>query len=502
MTDHFVPTQYSPPASALPSQLKPQAPIEIGLAHQLFLDDHLIAQKSSLHRRLNQPIKQRTPHLVADQMWEGKGVLFGCIVQVQDTWRLYYRASNGSAVSAADFQKQHGYGKNLLGMAQSADGIHFEKLPLPNAAVPGTNIVMDANMDDFCIIHDPHDPDPQQRFKMLASIDHWFDGLSVATSPDGIQWTWRQKFAVTKMGDRMSYWWDPVNQKHVAWSRNYAIHGQRSLVQVRSDQFLDWSDKVVSHPRLIVQAGSPDHPETEIYGGYGFHYHSLYIAYLEIYYKHNQRVDTQLACSRDGIHWKRLCENQQFHHIDAGGHVINTWKQVQSHDVFLPNGNHGEFDAYWVVPTFNPPILKQGKLHIHYEGRSSPHAAYGFKHVSGVMSGAMALATLREDGFVSLDATGLVGSLTTHVLKLPDKPAGIDINACPFITEPGYDPMEVGVDVLDAATQQVVDAFEYIGMPDADTTWLKLTATKPWPPLVQLQFRLRNARLYSFRMRT
>lgn len=502
MSSQFVPQQYTPPESAFAPPAKPAEPIEVGTAHQLFMDDFLIAQKSSIHRRLNQPMKERTPFLKADKPWEGGGLVFGCIVQVGDTWRLYYKSLVPNTMNSPEYIQERGYGKYLVCMAQSKDGVHFEKINLPNAAVPNTNVVMDVSMDDFCIVHDLEESNPQYRFKMLASVDNWFEGLSSATSPDGIVWTMQQKFTVTKLGDRMSYWWDPINRKHIAWSRNYAIMGDRIIVQANTPDFFNWQDRVESHPRILLQARTPDHPETEIYGGYGFYYHSLYIAYLEMYYKHEQRIDTQLACSRDGKSWHRMCVNDQFIASDAGGKVVNQYKRVQNHEIFIPNGSHGEFDAYWVVPTFNAPILKDGKLLIHYEGRSAPHAAHSFGAISKIMPAAMAMATLREDGFVSLDATGLVGTVTTHVLKLPADTQGMDVNVCPFNTQAQYDPMEVGVDIMDHEGGQIIDSFQLIGNPDPQITWHGLKATKPWPELVKIRFRLRNARLYSFRMRT
>ena len=125
--------------------------------------------------------------------------------------------------------------------------------------------------------------------------------------------------------------------------------------------------------------------------GLAFWYRSLFLACIEIFHVHLQRLDTQLAVSRDGHEWSRLCERE----------------------VFTANGEHGEFDAYWIVPTFNPPILEDQKLLIRFNGRDMSHSVPGLKHIPPGMYGAFGLSTLREDGFVGLDATGHTGMLET-----------------------------------------------------------------------------------------
>jgi len=187
--------------------------------------------------------------------------------------------------------------------------------------------------------------------------------------------------------------------------------------------------------------------------------------------------------------------------IDAGGNKINKIYSTHSRDIFLPNGRHGEFDGYWAVPTFNAPILRDGKLIIHYEGRPDPHTAAGFSHVPPAMSGAIGLSTLREDGFVSLDATGTTGIVLTRRLQIPAGARGLNINACVFNTRPGYIPMEIGVEILEPDSLKLVESFSYQGKPSENQTWLTLDATKSWPEVIQIRFYLQNARFYSFQVR-
>ena len=435
--------------------------IPISLESQLFADDHLIALRQSIHRRLNRPRKQREPFLVPDREWEGGSILYSCVVPNDDEYWLYYKAKRWSG------GRGEPYSNNPICLARSSDGIVFHKDPVDGAAVPDTNIVINDDIDDFTVLRD--NEDPERRFKLLSSRGNWRKGLTPASSSDGIRWTWGRDHAVRDFGDRCSYWYDPIREKHVAWSRNLPLYPDRIIVHTDSDDFDAWSD-----PRIAVMPDRLDHADVQIYGGYGFWYRSLYFAYLEIYHIEHQRLDTELACSRDGLTWHRLCE----------------------HDVFLPNGEHGEFDAYWAVPTFNPPILRDGRLLIHYGGRPDPHKQAGFDHVPPGMGGALAFAELREDGFVSLDATGAQGIIETRSLKLPERPRSLHVNICPFNVRPGYAPMDAVVEVFHSSGY-CLSAWQLHA--DPDRVWYRIPLDPEHPENVRLRFRLKNARLYSFR---
>ena len=220
-----------------------------------------------------------------------------------------------------------------------------------------------------------------------------------------------------------------------------------------------------------------DHEQVQFYGGYAFKYQSLYLAYVEVYHLHLQRIDVQLASSRDGIAWRRLCDRE----------------------VFLPNGRHGEMDAYWIVPTFNAPILKDGQLLIHYNGRSVPHSQPGFTFVPPGMDGSFSLATLREDGFVSLDATGTPGTLRTKVMEIEWPGRALEINCCPFNGKAGASPMSARL-VVEDESGQAVAAYQVTAPPESSQVWHRIELDTGLPRRFRLAFTLQNTRLYSFRI--
>jgi len=204
---------------------------------QLFADDHLIAHRQSVQRRLNRPHKRREKLIAPDQPWEGHACVYGCVVDDEDGLRMYYKGQVHAPVTFDVYRKANGRGKYPVCLARSDDGVHFEKRHEPGAAVADTNIVIDDQIDDFTILRDPDETNPAHRYKMLSSRGNWWAGLTPASSPDGIRWQWHRENDVTNLGDRMSYSYDPVNRRHVAWSRCYPLVDGRVVVQKTTGDF-------------------------------------------------------------------------------------------------------------------------------------------------------------------------------------------------------------------------------------------------------------------------
>jgi hypothetical protein len=119
--------------------------------------------------------------------------------------------------------------------------------------------------------------------------------------------------------------------------------------------------------------------------------------------------EIQLAASRDLLNWRRLGDRRPF----------------------IPRGEPGEFD--WASAWYaSGPIVKDDKLWFYYTGNCTTHAGtrdndYWNRLLARVESGelpgacSIGLATLRRDGFVSLDAGETPGTLLTNVFRWPDQ---------------------------------------------------------------------------------
>ena len=116
------------------------------------------------------------------------------------------------------------------------------------------------------------------------------------------------------------------------------------------------------------------------------------------------------------------------------------------------------------------------------------------------MGGAFGVATLREDGFVSLDATGNAGVLETKLLELPAARTRLELNICPFSEDATRDPLWGEVELL-AADGAVLQQDELPAPAQPGSVWRAIPLRNPAMDKVRLRLRLKNARLYSFRVR-
>jgi hypothetical protein len=151
---------------------------------------------------------------------------------------------------------------------------------------------------------------------------------------------------------------------------------------------------------IILQADDQDAPDTQIYGMQPFRYGAGFLALVEVYHEQLERLDVQLACSDDAVSWHRL---------GARAPVLAT-------------GGEGAFDSHWVVPTYNPPLPEGDRLLIPYSGACTKHASRE-RHKR-----AIGLASIRKDGWVSLEAGRTEGLLVTKALPLTE-PTVLEVNA-------------------------------------------------------------------------
>ena len=92
--------------------------------------------------------------------------------------------------------------------------------------------------------------------------------------------------------------------------------------------------------------------------------------------------------------------------------------------LLAPSGNfkNDTFDNGMIYPSSNP-IVKGGKVWIYYSGFTNLHNAPSRNH-----DGQIGLGTLRQDGFVSMDATS-EGSVLTRPLKLKGSSLSVNMSS-------------------------------------------------------------------------
>jgi len=391
----------------------------------LFIDDYLIESLQGTWRQLNQPVKHKTnPVLVKTSPWEEGAPGYGTVHYDPQAKRftMWYQG----------WKKTEGTSTGQLHYATSADGITWTK-PVLNQET-GDNLVKHPPVQGFqCpgIILDRTERDPQRRYKMLYSCNP--DGTartwmtSAAFSPDGIVWTPAKETPLIPFSDtQICPFWDPRRRRYVAILR-FGPPNTRLISRTESEDFLNWSPKVTVLRRTRMDSVQ----QTQFYQMAPMPYGDVYLGVIGAYHRESlkpipddkpwtDRQDLQLAFSRNGVVWKRVGGGGAMTHATLN--ADRDWSDATRRAVFLPYGKRDrDWDWGYVTPYFTPePIIIDDRIYFFYAGSNAKHwwtwtgdppkkdpdAKPPTKGVG--------LATLRRDGFVSVNGPKEGGTMTTR----------------------------------------------------------------------------------------
>jgi len=294
--------------------------------------------------------------------------------------------------------------KSRILYATSDDGIHWEKPNLGLVDYKGSkdnNIFIRRSGRDhiLSVIHTPWDPDPERQYREI-NWNSTLDGYYAATSPDGIHWTDVSNNPVsTEGGDVGNFVWDPNTKRYLGYVKRRGFHREmkrRAAALTTSEDFKTWSE-----PELILVPDDVDDrwgkgmQRSHFYGMCAFPYESMYLAFLWIFQAtddegyHDGPIFIELVSSRDGINWKR---------------------EEGDRPPILELGPSGSWDDGMVFTT-NHPLVEGETVKLFYGGIDGLHAG-----PISEWDGGIGLATLRKDGFASLDAGEQVATVTTKKL--------------------------------------------------------------------------------------
>ena len=313
------------------------APIDIGTQKQLFIDEKFIQSKRNVTLSLTPPDLQRENLLVADRPWEsGRVCSTGSVVQHQGKVILWYDAREWDPERSTTKGMRYCY-------AESEDGIHFQK---PNARLIDWNGSKENNLvligGQGAMFVDPHDV-PAKRFKALMDMSpqleplkwsqldgvqsHW---VCLFTSPDGIRWTRAPKVVFPMwLGALQSVIWDNRLQKWVLYlraHRPYRCFGRTTVDLGKLEEPYPFSPQAGrSYEKLgenglkdelpiVMDRDNLDPPGGQSYWMNAWKYpeaEDVYFAFVPMWFEGrggtggSDRIEAQLAISRDGIQWSR-----------------------------------------------------------------------------------------------------------------------------------------------------------------------------------------------------
>lgn len=456
----------------------------------LFFDDDSIDTMEHVVRTVNSPQKHPgNPVLKREHPWEGFRVQAAGTFYYDaetDLFKAWYMNIPKTADESITVQGLSRPGHaTLLSYAESDDGFVWRKPILHQVDFEGStaNNMFGPDMynpEGFSVLHEPDDPDPSRRYKAFywdhgrgPLVEHEgvmiygegeTDGMHVAFSPDGIHWTPFAMNPVLKVnsdtGQCVLY--DPQIKKYVAYGR---FGFGRRVARTESADFIHWTT-----PELVLE---PDMDEVgsnvQFYGISVDLYEGIYVGMLWMFHIDSGsigRIDFQLCHSRDGIHWIRDPQRA----------------------VFMPLGPEGEWDGGDMRPACRSVILPDRQL-IYYSGSKALHGLGG-KLKIGMDIG---VATLRRDGWISLDANEEAGTIVTKPFLYPGGDLHINADAThgslkvEILTEGGM-PFRNPL-VANPLTRDTLDwSVDFQSPPSSD----------PAGQFIRLKITLQNAKLYSF----
>lgn len=445
---------------------------------RLFLDDTWMADSTFVTRTWHAPRKYPEPVLQADP---GSGdacpVLYGSVLQREGRFHMWYMSWT---------RQPNPYGC----YAVSADGVTWTKPDL-GLFDRGTGLSRNAFLrsahpdglvDDLTVIDDPADaewPLKMLYFDRLASFRE--GGLCAARSRDGLHWEPMAPGKVLDWGDRFNALPCRLDGKFVVFGRARRPNPKGRVVwRAESDDLIHWSE-----PELVLTRDAEDPPDREIYSLVPFPYAGLLLGGIERMEMAPDRLDTELAWSRDGG---------------------KTWARPRARPAFLARGESRSFDDTWINLSASRPLRQGNELWFYYSGRTGAHQSpFPLNH------GGVGLALLRVDGFASLRAGEREGWILTPPFTWSGGELGVNADTRRDLdSHPRYAHGALAVEVLDEDGRPIegfsrADSLPFTGnsivgdTPDVRMNWKD---SRPMASLtgrtIRLRFFLRDAHLYSF----
>lgn len=455
--------------SALPSE-----PVEIGTTPQLFLDQYIVDNTWT--------VRYKTQHI--DRVFHPpRKHAANPLIKVDGGYVCVARDERSGAFHM--WYQTHVAGQNeertqyAIAYATSADGFTWT---LPRLGLHTWR----GSKENNIVLRGPRRrasgpwlldvPEAERRgYRYLLSYRDT-DGTHLVGSHDGVHFDPASDRRIQHLHSdtQNAIVYDPHRQQYVMYCRAKSLYRafgtdildtgeSRRIARVTSKQL--WTD----WPRDAQNILLPDELDTRA------RYHAFYGMPVKVYagiffgflwpFRWNDRIHTELAWSRDGIHFERHPLRPRL--VDYG--PAGSWEDEMV------------FASSWVEVG--------DEWRIYYAGWDGPHNTHA-------RSGAIGLATLRKEGFVSLRGPRDGGVICTRVLRWPG--GTLRVNAAApegrlTVRVSGPDRRVIpGFDHGDCAPWQG-DATA------AEITWKGRSLAELKDQPIRLEFFLANGDLYSFR---
>ena len=454
---------------------------------QLFIDDLGVAKIENLERNIHQPAK--------------KGTVLRPIAP--DSTSLQTRTAPVWDPQEKIFKFWVSGSKDPY--RTSPDGLHWKSGSDP-----------ESHSHPSMAVRDPKDPDPTRRYK-AALLNSGF-----AVSPDGIHWTKLDLPAISS-SDEGNFSYNPKEGLFIHTVKRGGPYG-RSVAAATSTDFQNWTDHgLIFHADELDQEmgveriearrknpylkqteyNNPAHYSVQIYNMGVFQYEGVFIG-LPSMYHHTGKVPpswpgfeklnlspyiqecvdkygdytgfytVQLISSRDMKNWNRLGDRQPFLAPSMLG--------------------SGAYDLQTIIGP-SEPVDRGDELWFYYTGIK----AYAFISAGEIPGyddyvgnkGAVNLAVLRKDGFISLDADHEEGTVLTKPFELAGKKL--------LVNFAGRKHSHLRAEILDASDKVLANSAPLTGNHmSGKIEWVEGDPAVLAGQQVKLRFSLVNGSFYSY----
>ena len=386
--------------------LKRQTGRLVGATPILLIDDDFILAKQGLTRTLHQ--LEKRPQPLSFPQLENLCDWTCFVALVPDLTNQGYLAYCSSGYADRD--------TILLTVYRTIDGLQFEPINvdqitpekiwdyLPESDLPEHNNVLLFDEGNgplfqyyaatFCRI--PDDAEYPYRALLINKYPRPRKG-GIWRSKDGLKWELlpnQRRLDVPFESNKPTY--DPFKDRYLAYLRLWdpplkPVSSWRKVIfseSIKTKKDIVWTEK-----ELVLTANEDDGPTTDIYNMQVTAYAGVYVGYPQMFRRRSFNPElrgtlyNELAFSHDGRNWKRICQGQPF----------------------LSIGSPGDWDHAMVGIKTNPVIIND-RLHFYFQSATGLHTR---PRKPGWNRRFCGVATLRLDGFCSLDAGSEGGTLFT-----------------------------------------------------------------------------------------
>jgi len=410
--------------------------LDIGSRLELFVDDYLVDESRNVALRMHQPVPQEIA-LRFNKPWEGRTSYYVTVLQDDNIFRMYYRGSGSRAEG----------GPQYTCCAESTDAIRWTRPAVKlheHAGSQDNNIIWTGfgahNFAPF--IDENPDCKPGERYKALAG-----GPLIGLVSADGLHWKKLREEPVITQGAFDSQnvaMWDTVQNQYVAYFRVFAnpetgtmshqvskgdlFSGVRSIARATSADFRNWSE--------TVEINYGDTPREHLYTNAIVAYPRaphIYLGFPKRFMTTRQAIgehpdigvsDGVLMSSRDGLDWDRRFMEAFL----RPGRDPGNWGERSNHIARgILQTAPDELSIYY-IEHYRQPTARLRRATVRTDGFVSVNAPY--------RGGEFTTPPLRFEGsrLVINYATSAAGTVRVELRDSKDKPiAGYTLRDCPEI---------------------------------------------------------------------